>query len=116
MTDQVRTAHLLIKHTQSRNPTSRRTNERVLLSPQEARNELESYKSKIISEGIAESFPKYASLRSDCSSFQAKGDLGFFGRGMMQKPFEDASFSLQVGHMSDIVETDSGMHLIYRIQ
>ena len=35
---------------------------------------------------------------------------------MMQKLFEDASFSLQVGQMSDVVETDSGMHLIYRIQ
>eukprot|EP00970_Alexandrium_tamarense_P002610 scaffold367_cov202-Alexandrium_tamarense.AAC.22 len=42
-------------------------------------------------------------------------DLGFFGRGMMQKPFEDASFALQVGEMSGIVSTDSGLHLIYRI-
>jgi NIMA-interacting peptidyl-prolyl cis-trans isomerase 1 len=32
----------------------------------------------------------------------------------MQKPFEDTSFGLQVGQMSDIVETDSGVHLILR--
>jgi len=33
----------------------------------------------------------------------------------VQKPFEDASFALNVGEMSGIVSTDSGCHLIYRI-
>jgi NIMA-interacting peptidyl-prolyl cis-trans isomerase 1 len=33
----------------------------------------------------------------------------------MQRPFEDASFSLNIGEMSEIVSTDSGYHLIYRI-
>lgn len=51
---------------------------------------------------------------SDCSSARSGGDLGSFSRGQMQHPFEDAAFGLSVGEMSDIVETDSGVHLILR--
>jgi hypothetical protein len=35
---------------------------------------------------------------------------GYFGRNQMQKPFEDATFATPVGQMSDIVDTDSGLH------
>jgi NIMA-interacting peptidyl-prolyl cis-trans isomerase 1 len=115
MTDQVRTAHLLIKHTGSRNPVSRRTGEQVTLAPADAMKELQHYEQLIQKEGVAVSFPKYALERSDCSSCKQKGDLGFFGPGQMQRPFEEASFALQVGQMSSIVSTDSGYHLIYRI-
>jgi len=45
----------------------------------------------------------------------AVSTIGYFGRGDMQAPFEDASFALQPGQMSGIVSTDSGYHLIYRI-
>jgi NIMA-interacting peptidyl-prolyl cis-trans isomerase 1 len=55
-----------------------------------------------------------AKQRSDCGSCAQSGDLGHFGRGDMQKPFEDASFALKVGEMSGIVDTDSGVHLILR--
>ena len=111
----VRAAHLLIKHTGSRNPVSRRTGETVTLLPNDALIELQLYETKIIAEGIDISFPKYAHERSDCSSYKNNGDLGDFDRGQMQEPFEDASFALQPGQMSTIVSTDSGYHLIYRI-
>lgn len=43
------------------------------------------------------------------------GDLGSFTRGQMQKPFEDATFVLSVGGLSNIVDTDSGIHIILRL-
>ena len=116
MAQEVRAAHLLIKHSQSRNPVSRRTGLDVTITPEEAAAELHQYMARIQAhpDGV-NSFPMFARERSDCSSFRANGDLGFFGRGMMQKPFEDSAFALQVGQMSGLVSTDSGMHLIYRI-
>ena len=110
----VRAAHLLIKHTGSRNPVSRRTGQPVTLSPADAQQELQSYEAKLQS-ADANAFGQAAHQRSDCSSFSRNGDLGEFGRGDMQQAFETAAFALQPGEMSSIVSTDSGYHLIYRI-
>ncbi len=57
-------------------------------------------------------FAEAASEYSLCPSGYSGGDLGYFGRGMMVKPFEDAAFDMEIGEISQPVQTQFGWHLI----
>ncbi|ONH66861.1 Peptidyl-prolyl cis-trans isomerase pin1 [Cyberlindnera fabianii] len=107
----VRAAHLLIKHNGSRRPASWKS-DKITRSKEEAIEILKQHQ-KRIQQGEA-TLQEIAQTESDCSSAKRGGDLGEFGRGQMQPPFEEAAFGLKIGEISDIIETDSGVHLILR--
>ncbi len=114
MSDQVRCAHILQKHKGSRNPNDSYRNKIVTRTIEEAFNNIVNFREAILN-GKGD-FSELASQYSECRSAGQGGDLGFFGRNEMQKPFEDVSFSLNIGEISEPVETDSGIHIILRIQ
>jgi len=109
----IRAAHLLVKHNQSRRPSSWKEAE-ITRSKDEALKIIQGYEQKI-KEGVV-SLGELAKAESDCSSSRKRGDLGYFGRGDMQKEFEDAAFALKPGEISGIVDTASGLHLIERLE
>jgi peptidyl-prolyl cis-trans isomerase D len=60
-----------------------------------------------------EKFAELAKQNSqDPGSAVQGGDLGFFGRNALVKPFEDVVFRMKMDEISDVVETDYGFHII----
>jgi len=60
-------------------------------------------------------FADLAAAHSECpSGKQNGGSLGWFGRGMMVPEFDETVFSMDVGELSDIIETQFGYHLIHK--
>lgn len=65
--------------------------------------------------GAGEQFWELAAeISTDVATAQRGGDLGFFAEGVMVQEFNDAAFALEVGEVSDPVETQFGWHLIKR--
>lgn len=78
---------------------------------QAARNKAESILEQV--KQNPEQFAEIAKQNSDDpGSAMRGGDLGFFGRGVMVKAFEDKIFSMQLDEISGLVETDFGLHVI----
>lgn len=97
--EQVRARHILMKVDPQADESQRA----------EARKKLEMIQQKLQK---GEDFEALAKEYSEGPSNAKGGDLGYFGRGQMAKPFEEAAFALRSGEVSDIVETKFGYHLI----
>ena len=97
--EKVRASHILIKAEADTDPVTK----------EERRKKLEAVKKRL---DQGEDFAALAKEFSECPSAEKGGDLGYFERGKMVKPFEDAAFSMNPGEVSAIVVTAFGFHLI----
>lgn len=97
--EQVRASHILVSIDPQKDPSQKA----------ESRKKIEDIQQKLKK---GEDFSALAKEYSQCPSGREGGDLGYFQRGQMVKPFEQAAFALRPGEVSDIVETKFGYHLI----
>ena len=104
MTSSVRASHILLMYSGSARSTATR-------SKAEAEQQINDLKAKIAG---GSDFAELAKAHSDCPSGRKGGDLGPFGRGQMVPEFETAAFGMEVGQVSEVVETSFGYHLIQR--
>jgi peptidyl-prolyl cis-trans isomerase C len=99
--EQVKARHILIKVSKDASEVKRN----------EAREKAKEIHRKLKQ---GEDFEKLAEQYSEDPATRSKrGDLGYLLRGQMEKPFEDAAFSLKPGEFSYLVETSQGYHLIF---
>ena len=68
-----------------------------------------------VSGQLSEVFAEVAKKESEDRGSSARGgELGWFGKGMMVKEFEDAAFSMKTGELSAPVRTQYGWHILYK--
>ena len=75
-------------------------------------NEEHANQIKLELERSDKNFAQLAKEKSEGPSGDNGGDLGFFSRGDMVKPFEKKAFEMDTGEVSDPVKTEFGWHLI----
>jgi len=84
-------------------------------APQAERDKVKAQAAQVL-DTLKQSPKRFAELAKqyskDPGSANKGGDLDYFARGAMVKPFEDAAFSLALGKLSELVETEFGYHII----
>ena len=112
--DKITVVHVLIKHADSRRPSSHRT-PKISLAKSDARHEAAALRERVAASSDMEAaLSDEASKRSDCPSSTNGGRLKPFQRGDLERAFEAAAFRLAVGELSPVIETAAGFHVVLR--
>ena len=84
----------------------------------QALEKIKAIRARIVAAGdrgeVGQAFCAEAREHSDCPSGAQGGSLGWFGPGMMVPEFDQASFSMKCGEVSDVIETQFGYHIILK--
>ncbi len=99
---EVQASHILVQWKGAEQSSSTSTKEQALAK-------IKEIQSKVNSGNFDEMAKKYS---EEPGADKSAGDLGWFRKGMMVQPFEDAAFKLKSGEVSGIVETPFGYHII----
>jgi peptidyl-prolyl cis-trans isomerase SurA len=101
--------HILVRYAGALNAEDSVTRDRT-----EADRLIHEYRERVIAEGA--DFQAIAREVSEDGSAEQGGDLGSMGRGLLAQPVDDAAFALEVGQVSDVVESRFGFHVIQRVE
>ncbi len=107
--EKVKASHLLVAY-----KGAARADPSIKRSKEDAKARAEDLRKKIVEEG--QDFASVARENSDGPSKTKGGDLGSFTFHTMAKPFSEAAFALEVGAVSEVVETVFGFHVIRRTE
>lgn len=107
--DEIKASHILISY-----KGADRADSDISRSKDEAKTEAERLRKLIVEENS--DFAEIAQKHSDGPSSSKGGDLGKFKFEVMAKPFSEAAFDLNVGEVSEVVETGFGFHVIKRTE
>jgi parvulin-like peptidyl-prolyl isomerase len=107
--DEVAASHILISY-----KGADRADAKIKRGKQAAKKEAERIRNLILNDG--KDFADMAKQHSDGPSGPKGGDLGKFKFEVMAKPFSEAAFALEVGEVSEVVETGFGFHVIKRTE
>lgn len=100
-----RISHILICYAGAPSCTQSRTKEEAL-----------ALATQLQQEATTKNFADLAKTNSDdTGSKDSGGDLGYVARGQMVQPFEDAAYSIRDTKISEVVESEYGYHILYRV-
>lgn len=113
---QVRLRHILLKHRECKSTVDKVRNKQVKRTRGDAERQLRAVLEECATD--QKMFSQRCKELSECQSClkagELIGDLGWVKPGKFGQTFDDTAFALQVGQLSDLVDTDQGVHVVFR--